>query len=95
MPEFIDLMRNSIGGRRSDPIMALVAKFYDSETVSLHQPVFVEGERDYVLQSIDSNLSPTVGALVTKFEDRQTNVIGADRAVAAVNGTPALFRLDI
>lgn len=57
---------------------------------SLHEPVFGDAEREYVLDCIDSTYVSSVGAYVDRFENELQRYCGVEHAVAVVNGTAAL-----
>lgn len=64
--------------------------------LALHEPVFAGNEIAYLEQCIKSTFVSSVGKFVDRFEDMLTEITGARRAVAVVNGTAALhacFRL--
>src|SRR3954467_556924 len=64
--------------------------------LGLHEPVFAGNEIAYLEQCIKSTFVSSVGKFVDRFEQMLTEVTGAKRAVAVVNGTAALhacFRL--
>ena len=63
---------------------------YGDGFISLHRPVFVGNEKDYLLHCIDSNFVSSVGELVVDFEKRMTAFTGAAFGIATVNGTSAL-----
>jgi perosamine synthetase len=66
------------------------AKYPNKDFISLHEPVFVGKEREYVLDAIDSTFVSSVGAYVNLFEEMMVQITGAKYAVAIVNGTNAL-----
>lgn len=57
----------------------------------LHEPKFVGNEKKYVAECIDSTFVSSVGEFVGKFEEDVRDYTGAKCAVAAVNGTSALY----
>lgn len=58
--------------------------------VSLHPPVFLGREKEYLNDCMDSTFVSYVGKYVTKFEEITAEYTGAKYAVAIVNGTAAL-----
>lgn len=74
-----------------EEIVAFVKKLYpDEEFIPLHAPKFSQKEKDYVLDTIESNFVSSVGKYVDKFEKMMCDYTGAKYAVAVVNGTSAL-----
>jgi perosamine synthetase len=65
-------------------------QYPNKEFISLHEPVFIGNEREYILDAIDSTFVSSVGAYVDLFEKMMTEITGAKYAVAIVNGTNAL-----
>jgi len=60
------------------------------EFIPLHEPRFKAMDRKYLLDVIDSTFVSSVGEYVNKFEHRLAQYLGAEHAVAIVNGTAAL-----
>jgi len=58
--------------------------------IPLHQPLFDNIDRKYVLEAIDSTFVSSIGKFVDRFEDMIKGYTGAKCAVAIVNGTSAL-----
>ena len=58
--------------------------------IPLHEPRFLGNEKKYVLDTIESTFVSSVGAFVTKFEEKIQDFTECKRAVATVNGTAAL-----
>lgn len=58
--------------------------------IPLHAPIFSGNEKKYVLECIDSTFVSSVGKFVDEFEQTTANYVGAEYAVATVNGTTAL-----
>ena len=56
----------------------------------LHEPVFAGNESEYVTECIESGYVSSVGSFVTRFEKELALYVGAQHAVAVVNGTSAL-----
>ena len=56
----------------------------------LHEPLFVGNEREYVTECIETGYVSSVGSFVGKFEKELASYVGAQHAVAVVNGTSAL-----
>lgn len=65
-------------------------KYPKKDFISLHEPVFIGKEREYVLDAIDSTFVSSVGAYVNRFEEMMQEITGAKFAIAIVNGTNAL-----
>jgi perosamine synthetase len=59
-------------------------------TGGLHEPVFRGNEKKYLADCIDSGFVSSVGSFVTAFEESVRDFVGAQYAVAVVNGTAAL-----
>lgn len=59
-------------------------------TGGLHEPVFAGNEKKYLAACIDSGFVSSVGSFVTAFEESVRDFVGAQHAVAVVNGTAAL-----
>jgi perosamine synthetase len=59
-------------------------------TGGLHEPVFEGNEKKYLAECIDSGFVSSVGPFVTAFEESVRDFVGAQHAVAVVNGTAAL-----
>ncbi|OGR20670.1 MAG: aminotransferase DegT [Desulfobacula sp. RIFOXYA12_FULL_46_16] len=60
------------------------------DLIPLHEPRFTEIDRQYVLDAIDSTFVSSVGEYVDRFEQALASYLGAEHAVATVNGTAAL-----
>lgn len=58
--------------------------------IPLHAPVFIGNEKQYLNECIDSTFVSSVGKFVNDFEDHMKKLVGANYAVATVNGTAAL-----
>ncbi|GGF94446.1 MULTISPECIES: LegC family aminotransferase [Cysteiniphilum] len=58
--------------------------------IPLHEPRFIGNEKNYLNDCIDSTFVSSVGKYVDQFEDALADKLGADYAVATVNGTAAL-----
>ncbi len=58
---------------------------------TLHQPLFVGHEWEYLKDCIDTGWVSSVGSYVDRIEQMLAEYTGAKRAVAVVNGTAALF----
>ena len=56
----------------------------------LHEPLFAGNEREYVIECIETGYVSSVGSFVTRFEKELARYVGAQHAVAIVNGTSAL-----
>jgi perosamine synthetase len=72
--EFVDFTRN----------------IYGDGFIPLHRPVFSNDEKKNTLFCIESNFVSSVGKFVDEFEDSFAEFVGAQRAIACVNGTAAL-----
>jgi perosamine synthetase len=59
-------------------------------TGGLHEPVFAGNEKKYLAECIDSGFVSSVGPFVTAFEESVRDFVGAQHAIAVVNGTAAL-----
>lgn len=70
--------------------IALVRSLYGEGVIPLHRPVFIGREREYVVDTIDSNFVSSVGQRVTDFENSVLDFVGSKYAIATVNGTSAL-----
>jgi aminotransferase in exopolysaccharide biosynthesis len=62
----------------------------NKDFISLHEPVFIGNEKEYVIDAIDSTFVSSVGAYVNRFEEMMVEITGAKYAIAMVNGTNAL-----
>lgn len=65
-------------------------EFFGDGFIPLHRPVFYGNEKEYLAECIDSNFVSSVGKMVNKFEESLAEFVGADFAVATVNGTAGL-----
>ena len=65
-------------------------QFGTNDFIPLHNPHFEGREKEYILDTIDSNFVSTVGEYVSKFEEMVVQYTGAKYAIATVNGTSAL-----
>ena len=59
-------------------------------TGGLHEPAFAGNEKKYLAECVDSGYVSSVGTFVTAFEESVRDFVGAQHAVAIVNGTAAL-----
>ena len=66
------------------------AQFSDKNFIPLHEPHFAGNEKQYLIETIDSTFVSSVGEFVNRFEDLMSQITGAERSVAMVNGTAAL-----
>lgn len=73
-----------------EDVVAFIRGIYGQDFIPLHRPVFVGNEKAYLIDCIDSNFVSSVGARVTQFEKEIAAFMGAQHAVATVNGTAAL-----
>lgn len=67
-----------------------VKNLYKKDFVPLHEPVFTENERKYVLDCIDSTFVSSVGRYVDIVEQKIAEFTGAKYCIMTVNGTSAL-----
>ena len=58
---------------------------------ALHQPLFEGNEWRYVKDCLDTGWVSSIGSYVNRIEEMLTEITGAKRAVAVVNGTASLF----
>lgn len=61
-----------------------------NDFISLHEPRFISNEKKYVMDTIDSTFVSSIGAYVTKLEEKVAEYMGVSYAIATVNGTAAL-----
>jgi aminotransferase in exopolysaccharide biosynthesis len=74
-----------------EEIVGFIKELYPAENfIPLHAPKFSQKDKDYVLDTIESNFVSSVGKYVDKFEKMICDYTGAKYAVAVVNGTSAL-----
>jgi len=73
-----------------DDFISRIRQVTGSETGGLHEPVFAGNEKKYLADCVDSGFVSSVGAFVTAFEESVRDFVGAQHAVAVVNGTAAL-----
>ena len=66
-------------------------EFQSEDFIALHGPVFAGNEKKYLNECLDSTYVSSVGKFVDEFEKRVAEFVGSKYAVAAVNGTQALF----
>jgi perosamine synthetase len=77
-------------GLNFQSFVALARSIYGNDFITLHRPVFVGNEKQYLIDCIDSNFVSSVGAKVIQFEKQIAGFTGARHAIATVNGTAAL-----
>ena len=70
--------------------VGLVSGVAGSSTAGLHEPVFGGNEKKYLAECIDSGYVSSVGSFVSAFEESVRDFVGAEFAIAVVNGTTAL-----
>ncbi|MDA9854799.1 LegC family aminotransferase [Paracoccaceae bacterium] len=73
-------------------ILALIfetVEVFDSE-LSLHEPVFSDLDKQYVLSCIESGWVSSAGNFLSSFEEEIAKICGTKFAVALINGTAAL-----
>lgn len=75
---------------RLNALIALIREMYGEGQIPLHRPIFSGREREYLVECIDSNFVSSVGARVSEFEEKVAAFVGAQYAVATMNGTAAL-----
>jgi perosamine synthetase len=73
-----------------DDFIGRIRQVTGPETGGLHEPVFEGNEKKYLAECIDSGFVSSVGPFVTAFEESVRDFVGAQHAVAVVNGTAAL-----
>ena len=73
-----------------DDFIGRIRRVAGPETGGLHEPVFAGNEKKYLAECIDSGFVSSVGEFVTAFEESVRDFVGAQHAVAIVNGTAAL-----
>lgn len=74
----------------SDTIVGLIASVAGGKKSGLHEPMFMGREKEYLAECIDSGFVSSVGPFVERFENELAEFVGAERAIAVVNGTSAL-----
>lgn len=65
-------------------------QYETNDFIPLHAPIFLDREREYLLDAIDSTYVSSVGRYVDQFEVDIARYTGSPCAVATVNGTSAL-----
>jgi perosamine synthetase len=73
-----------------DDFIGRIKRVTGPATGGLHEPVFEGNEKKYLAECIDSGFVSSVGPFVTAFEESVRDFVGAQHAVAVVNGTAAL-----
>jgi perosamine synthetase len=75
-----------------DNIVEFIRDLYNKSTdfIPLHAPVFNGNEKKYLLDCIDSTFVSSVGEYVNQIERDIAEYVGANYAIATVNGTAAL-----
>lgn len=74
----------------ADQMIWAIQQVTSRKTSGIHEPVFAGNEREYVKQCIETGYVSSVGSFVTRFEKELARYVGAQHAVAVVNGTSAL-----
>ena len=70
-----------------------IQKIYKTNSfIPLHEPKFIGNEKKYLQECIDSTFVSSVGKFVQNFEDKISEYLGVEYAVATVNGTSATER---
>ncbi len=68
-----------------------VREIYNTEAaIPLHQPYFGGSEKEYLQDTIESTFVSSVGAYVTRFEERVAEYTGSAFAIATSSGTSGL-----
>jgi perosamine synthetase len=73
-----------------DDFIGRIRQVTGPQTSGLHEPVFAGNEKKYLAECIDSGFVSSVGSFVIAFEESVRDFVGAQHAVAVVNGTAAL-----
>lgn len=81
---------NPRGERLTVDIVAAIESVVRLKSVGLHDPVFGGNERRYLDDCINSGFVSSAGPFVAQFEKDLASFVGAQYAVALVNGTSAL-----
>lgn len=68
-------------------VISFIKELYKSDSIFLHNPVFMGNEKKYLNECIDSTYVSSVGPFVDKFEKDMADYTGSKRAVVCVNGT--------
>jgi len=72
-------------------IVDFIQELYGTkEFIPLHEPRFIGNEKKYLNDCIDSTFVSSVGKYVDMFEEQFALKVGANYAIATVNGTSAL-----
>ncbi len=72
-------------------IIDFIKNLYPNQNpVLLHAPVFLQNEKRYLLDCIDTTYVSYIGEYVARFEEMTAEYTGAKYAIAIVNGTAAL-----
>lgn len=79
-----------INAEYQDIVSFIKGQFPNKDFITLHEPVFIGKEREYVIDAIDSTFVSSVGVYVNRFEEMMASITGAKYAIAIVNGTNAL-----
>jgi len=66
------------------------SRYGATDSIPLHEPVFLGEEKTFVADAIDSTFVSSVGSYVDRFEREMAAYTGSPRAVATMNGTAAL-----
>jgi aminotransferase in exopolysaccharide biosynthesis len=74
----------------SEQLLGVLDEVAGTPPVSLHEPIFIGREQEYLNECLSSTFVSSVGPFVTAFERKITEITGATHAVATVNGTSAL-----
>ena len=78
------------GGSAAEVLISRLLARVGSPGGGLHEPLFAGNEREYVIECIETGYVSSVGSFVTRFEKELARYVGAQHAVAVVNGTSAL-----
>jgi aminotransferase in exopolysaccharide biosynthesis len=74
----------------SNTISFIKDLYGNKDFIPLHEPIFNQNEKKYVLECIDSTFVSSVGKFVTKFEEEICKFTESKYAIACMNGTAAL-----
>lgn len=75
---------------RYKKIIDFIKDLYKKEKIRLHEPVFFENEKKYLMDCIDSTYVSYIGEYVKKLEKMISEYTKSSYAIAVVNGTAGL-----
>ena len=78
------------GGSTAEVLVSRLRAAVGNSGGGLHEPVFAGNEKKYITECIETGYVSSVGSFVTRFEKELALFVGAQHAVAVVNGTSAL-----